>query len=92
MSQFDNTEKMLYKKDVGTSQHGENEMDERINYQFQKHYGRIIEDLKQIRGFTPVMEKVISFGVSKLQEDIENEITKGESYGLDKNTNGFTSK
>ena len=85
--QFDNTEKLLYKNNVGTSQQGENEMDERINYQFQKHYGRIIEDLKQIRGFTPVMEKVISFGVSKLQEDIENEITKGEKNGLDKNTN-----
>ena len=54
-------------------------MNERISYQFSKHYGRIIEDLKQIRGFTPVMEKVISFGISKLHEDINNEITKEEN-------------
>ena len=53
-------------------------MHEEIDYQFSKHYGRIIEDLKQIRGFTPVMEKVISFGISKLHEDINNEITKDE--------------
>ncbi len=52
-------------------------MNEEIDYQFSKHYGRIIEDLKQIRGFTPVMEKVISFGISKLHEDINN-ITKDE--------------
>ena len=47
-------------------------MNEKIDYQFSKHYGRIIEDLKQIKGFTPVMEKVISFGISKLHEDINN--------------------
>lgn len=75
-SQFDFGKKILYNNDVGTNQQGGDEMYERINYQFSKHYGRIIEDLKQIKGFTPVMEKVISFGISKLQEDIENEITK----------------
>lgn len=48
-----------------------------IDYQFSKHYGRIIEDLKQIRGFTPVMEKVISINMTKLHEDI-NEITKDD--------------
>ena len=82
MNRFDIDKKMLYKENCGTSHIEEDEMDERINYQFQKHYGRIIEDLKQIKGFTPVMEKVISFGVSKLQEDIENEITKGENYAI----------
>lgn len=60
-------------------------MNEEIDYQFSKHYGRIIEDLKQIRGFTPVMEKVISFGISKLHEDI-NEITKNEEKQNDKAT------
>lgn len=55
-------------------------MIESIDYQFSKHYGRLIEDLKQIKGFTPVMEKVISINVSKLHEDIENEITKGNDY------------
>ena len=55
-------------------------MKESIDYQFSKHYGRMIEDLKQIKGFTPVMEKVISINVSKLHEDIENEIAKGNDY------------
>lgn len=63
-------------------------MNEKIDYQFSKHYGRIIEDLKQIRGFTPVMEKVISFGISKLHEDINN-LTKDEKNAVDKNSNGF---
>ena len=52
-------------------------MDDSLSYQFSKHYGRLIEDLKQIKGFTPVMEKVISINISKLHEDI-NELTKGE--------------
>lgn len=53
-------------------------MNENITYQFNKHYGRMIEDLKQIKGFTPVMEKVISVNIDKLHEDIDNEIAKGE--------------
>ena len=57
-------------------------MKESIDYQFSKHYGRLIEDLKQIKGFTPVMEKVISINISKLHEDIENEITKGDEYAV----------
>ena len=61
-------------------------MNEKIDYQFSKHYGRIIEDLKQIKGFTPVMEKVISFGISKLHEDINN-ITKDENDGSKKQNN-----
>lgn len=52
-------------------------MKENIDYQFSKHYGRMIEDLKQINGFTPVMEKVISINIAKLHEDIEHETTKG---------------
>ena len=56
----------------------ETKMNDNINYQFSKHYGRLIEDLKQIKGFTPVMEKVISINISKLHEDI-NEITKGDN-------------
>lgn len=59
-------------------------MNEEIDYQFSKHYGRIIEDLKQIRGFTPVMEKVISFGISKLHEDINN-IAKDEKNDTNRN-------
>lgn len=58
----------------------------KVSYQFKKHYQRIIEDLKQIKGFTPVMEKVISINVEKLQNDIEN-LTKGiinESSKLNK--------
>ena len=73
---------------TGTSQKKGAEMNEEIKYQFSKHYGRLIEDLKQIKGFTPVMEKVISINVSKLHEDI-NELTKGEKNGMDKNTNNF---
>ena len=57
-------------------------MKESIDYQFSKHYGRLIEDLKQIKGFTPVMEKVIYINISKLHEDIENEITKGDEYAV----------
>ena len=68
---------MNYNIFVGTNQQRSNEMNEEINYQFSKHYGRLIEDLKQIKGFTPVMEKVISINVSKLHEDI-NEVTKGD--------------
>ena len=64
---------------VGTSQQRRKRMSENkdIDYQFSKHYGRIIEDLKLIRGFTPVMEKVISINMTKLHEDI-NELTKDE--------------
>lgn len=71
---------------VETIQLGENEMNEEIRHQFSKHYGRLIEDLKQIKGFTPVMEKVISINVSKLHEDI-NEITKGEQNENKENHN-----
>ena len=63
-------------------------MYEEIDYQFTKHYGRIIEDLKQIRGFTPVMEKVISFGISKLHEDINN-ITKERKNDYSKQNNEY---
>ena len=56
-------------------------MKDEINYQFSKHYGRLIEDLKQIKGFTPVMEKVISINISKLHDDI-NELTKGTKYAI----------
>ena len=71
----------------------ETNMNDNINYQFNKHYGRLIEDLKQIKGFTPVMEKVISVNVEKLHEDIENELTKGENndkeiYTSNISTNG----
>lgn len=37
---------------------------------FAKHYKRIEEDLKQIQGFTPVMQKIISIDIKKLEEDI----------------------
>ena len=57
-----------------------------IDYQFSKHYGRMIEDLKQIRGFTPVMEKVISINITKLHEDI-NEITKDDKNDHKKQNN-----
>lgn len=67
---------MCNNKPVETIQQRRNEMNDGINYQFSKHYGRLIEDLKQIKGFTPVMEKVISINISKLHEDIY-ELTKG---------------
>ena len=53
-------------------------MDEIISYQFSKHYKRIVEDLKQVQGFTPAMEKLLSFNMSKLENDIQNEVTKND--------------
>lgn len=64
-------------------------MNENIKYQFSKHYGRLIEDLKQIKGFTPVMEKVISINIDKLHEDINNEIAKGQNDDLQKQYQNF---
>jgi hypothetical protein len=64
-------------------------MNENIKYQFSKHYGRLIEDLKQIKGFTPVMEKVISINIDKLHEDINNEIAKGKNDDLQKQYQNF---
>lgn len=50
-------------------------MNENISYQFSKHYKRIIEDLRQVQGFTPAMEKLLSFNITKLENDIKNELT-----------------
>lgn len=43
---------------------------------FAKHYKRIEEDLKQIQGFTPVMQKIISIDIKKLEEDISKYFEK----------------
>ena len=45
-------------------------MNDEIKQQFSKHYKRIIEDLKQVTGFTPAMEKLISVNLNKLENDI----------------------
>lgn len=66
-------------------------MNDKINYQFSKHYGRLIEDLKQVKGFTPVMEKIISINIDKLHEDIENETRKDFNDGETIHTSGFSS-
>jgi hypothetical protein len=49
-------------------------MQDNISIIFSKHYKRIEQDLKQITGFTPVMLKVLSFNIGKLEEDIINEV------------------
>jgi len=51
-------------------------MNENITFQFTKHYKRIIEDLRQVQGFTPAMEKLLSFNISKLENDIQNEVAR----------------
>lgn len=56
-------------------------MHDKINNQFSKHYKRLIEDLKQVVGFTPAMEKLISVNISKLENDIINEVNNdGTKY------------
>lgn len=52
-------------------------MNDEIKQQFSKHYKRIIEDLKQVNGFTPAMEKLISVNLNKLENDIY-EVTKND--------------
>jgi hypothetical protein len=54
-------------------------MNDEIKQQFSKHYKRIIEDLKQVNGFTPAMEKLISVNLNKLENDIY-EVTRYENY------------
>ncbi len=51
-------------------------MQEDISYQFNKHYKRMICDLKQVNGFTPAMEKLLSFNIAKLENDVLNEVKK----------------
>lgn len=82
MSQFDNTEKMLYKSDVGQESDIKSEkiMEKEISDIFSKHYSRLINDLSQIVGFTPVMKVVISNSIRCLEDDILE--IKGENYAV----------
>lgn len=54
-----------------------------------KHYKRTIEDLEQIRGFTPVMKKVISSNYNKLQQDIKRETNNHEGLRNETNTEEY---
>jgi len=53
-------------------------MQETISYQFNKHYKRMLEDLRQVQGFTHAMEKLLSFNMTKLENDVLNEVNKHE--------------
>lgn len=87
MNRFDIDKKMLYKGGVGQESNinSEKTMEKEISDIFSKHYSRMINDLSQIVGFTPVMKVVISNSMRCLEDDILE--IKGENYGLDKNTN-----
>jgi len=54
--------------------HKQNDVSDNVSYQFNKHYKRTVEDLRQVQGFTPVMEKILSFNFSKLENDVLNEV------------------
>ena len=48
----------------------EKSMEKEISDIFSKHYSRMITDLSQIVGFTPVMKVVISNSMRCLEDDI----------------------
>lgn len=62
-------------------------MEKQLSDIFSKHYSRLVNDLSQIVGFTPVMKVVISNAMRCLEEDIKEQ--QGDKNGLDKNTNNF---
>ena len=62
-------------------------MEKQLSDIFSKHYSRLVNDLSQIVGFTPVMKVVISNAMRCLEEDIKEQ--QGDKDGLDKNTNNF---
>ena len=64
---------------------GERIMEKQLSDIFSKHYNRMMSDLSQIVGFTPVMKVVISNSMRCLEEDILEK--QGDKNGLDKNTN-----
>lgn len=82
MNRFDITDKMLYKEDVGQepSVYLEKTMEKKISDIFSKHYSRMINDLSQIVGFTPVMKVVISNSMRCLEDDILE--IKGENNAV----------
>ena len=88
MSQFDNTEKMLYKRDVGISQQREsdNMTEEEYNKIFNKLV-RSISELLEVSGNSDLVRIV-----KKKLFDFSDKIKGERENGLDKNTNGFTSK
>jgi hypothetical protein len=73
---------MLYKEDVGQepSVYLEKIMEKKISDIFSKHYSRMINDLSQIVGFTPVMKVVISNSIRCLEDDILE--IKGENNAV----------
>lgn len=60
-------------------------MEKQLSDIFSKHYSRLVNDLSQIVGFTPVMKVVISNSMRCLEEDIKEK--QGDKNGLDQNTN-----
>lgn len=72
MNQVDIDKKMLYKDNVGQESNinSEKTMEKKISDIFSKHYSRMINDLSQIVGFTPVMKVVISNSMRCLEDDI----------------------
>lgn len=58
-----------------------------IKKHFSKHYKRMEEDLKQVQGFTPLMLKIISINLQKLEEDVLNEFNEENYNGMDQDTN-----
>lgn len=60
-------------------------MEKQLSDIFSKHYSRLVNDLSQIVGFTPVMKVVISNAMRCLEEDIKEQ--QGDKNGLDQNTN-----
>lgn len=57
-------------------------MEKQLSDIFSKHYSRLVNDLSQIVGFTPVMKVVISNAMRCLEEDIK------EQQGEKNDTNG----
>lgn len=85
MNLFDIDKKMLYKEDVGQESNIklEKTMEKEISNIFSKHYSRMMNDLSQIVGFTPVMKVVISNSIRCLEDDILE--IKGEENAIQKN-------
>lgn len=72
MTQFDNDSKNWYngyvKQEFNVT--AESLMEKEISDIFSKHYNRMMNDLSQVVGFTPVMKVVISNSIRCLEDDI----------------------
>jgi hypothetical protein len=58
-------------------------MEKQLSDIFSKHYNRMMSDLSQIVGFTPVMKIVISNSLRCLEEDVLEK--KGEKNAIQNN-------